>query len=152
MVVDKLYFVDLQVVACTAARRGVGGEGCQKILRGRLCLVVGELGRKLGPLRSDRHEGCGLTDAIASLLCQFGVAIIHVAVVQNELAAAIRTAAAHKLGIERDGIGTASKEQAVRGVAALGIVVVAGTGGCGAAHVDHARGEVAVSLGTQNAL
>ena len=117
-----------------------------------LRLVVGELTRILHPFGGGRDEHAGLTDAVACLLRQFGVAVVHIAIVQDELAAAVGATTALEACPEGHSVGTARKAEAVAGVVALGVVVVGGISGCHTAHVNHTCGQVAVGLFTQDAI
>ena len=117
-----------------------------------LRLVVGELTRILHPFGGGRDEHAGLTDAVAFLIGHFGVAVVHVTVVQDELAAAVGATTALEACPEGHSVGTARKAEAVAGVVALGVVVVGGISGCHTAHVNHTCGQVAVGLFTQDAI
>ena len=117
-----------------------------------LRLVVGELTRILHPLSGGRDEHTGLADAVAFLIGQFGVAVVHITIVQDELAAAVVTATALEACPEGHSIGTTGKAEAVAGVATLGVVVVVGMSGCHVAHVNHTCGQVAIGLFAQDAL
>ena len=117
-----------------------------------LRLVVGELSRILHPLSGGRDEHTGLTDAVAFLIGHFGVAVVHVTVVQDELAAAVGATTALEACPESYSVGTTGKAEAVAGVFALGVVVVVGMSGCHVAHVNHTCGQVAVGLCSEDAL
>ena len=154
-VVDEFYAVHVQRVVGGTARHGVRGERSQHVLFCRsLHARVFERCCEARPFCGVRYHDGGQRHFVAFItffVGRFGVAI-SVVIVNDELAAAVLATAADELGVANYRVRRTGKEHAVGGVRPVCEVVVGGLGRSHAAHVDAARGQVAVGIGNPQVL